>query len=312
MLGSKAPCTEPNVEIRYRWCLKKEEVESVGSFGTYNIRSFSSVATMSAGGTTRMQKTPLGPSHETQDSPNLAQKQRSTGGPSGNQNRGRFSFQHPWFELIRPEWEKLTYPIQGKKLNILEVGAFEGASTTWILDNLMDHPKSRMTVIDSFEGGMEHQTAPSSQIRDYDLPSLESRFRDNVSKCENAHKLRVIKAQSDDALLELRRCSARFDFVYIDASHVALDVLHDAVLCWRMLEHGGTMVFDDYVWKGYMEDCYNPHVGIVSFLQCAAPELQSKETESQMWVTKVPNHIPATPNPDPTLYYWDKGLAVRP
>lgn len=218
--------------------------------------------------------------------------------------RSRFSFQHPWFELIRSEWEQLTYSLRGKKLRILEIGAFEGASTTWILDNLMSHPESTMTVVDTFEGGMEHQSA-SDNADEYELASLESRFRANVSKCEHASKLRVIKAHSDDALLALRQESSQYDFIYIDASHVSIDVLHDAVLCWRMLTLHGTMVFDDFRWKGYMEDCYNPRIAILAFLQCAAPEVETKETESQMWVTKVPNRIAATPNPDPDLYYWD-------
>lgn len=225
-------------------------------------------------------------------------------------DRSRFTFQRSWFdEDIRPEWEKLTLPLSGKELNILEIGSFEGASTTWILDNLMTHPKSRMTAIDTFRGGMEHHDP--DQAQKYDVSLLETRFRLNISKCEHGNKLRVMKARSDDALLELRRECTQFDFIYIDASHVAIDVLHDAVVCWRMLNVHGTMVFDDVAWKGYMEDCYNPRIAIRSFLQCAAQEVESKETEAQMWVTKVPNRIPATPNPDPALYYWDKGLAVK-
>ena len=218
-------------------------------------------------------------------------------------DRGRFTFQHPWFEQQnRLDWEKLTVPLHGKKLQILEVGSFEGASTIWILDNLMSHPESTMTVIDTFAGGMEHQDSSDG----YELASLESRFWANVSKCEHVGKLRVMKTTSDDALVRLVREGARFDFIYIDASHVAIDVLHDAVLCWRMLQLQGTMAFDDYTWKCYNEDCYNPRVAILSLIHCAAPELQAVETKTQLWVTKIPNHIPATRNSDPEIYYWDK------
>ena len=237
---------------------------------------------------------------------------RSTATPSAppqDPRRSRFSFQQPWFdEESRPDWEELTRSLRGQQLRVLEVGAFEGASTTWILDNLLSHPKSTMTVIDTFAGGMEHQGDANDT---YGLASLESRFWSNVSQCEHVSKLRVMEATSDDALITLRREGARFDFVYIDASHVALDVLHDAVLCWRMLDVGGTMVFDDFAWKGYNEDCYNPRVAILSFLLCAAPELQAKETEFQLWVTKVPNHIPATKNPDPAILYWDKPVGFE-
>lgn len=221
--------------------------------------------------------------------------------------RDKFTFQQSWFELIRPEWEKLTVDLREQKLNILEIGAFEGASTTWILDNLMNHPNSRLTAVDTFEGGIEHQ----SNNNRYGLVSLESRFRSNVAKCAHSTKLRVVKATSDEALLDLRREHAQFDFIYVDASHVAIDVLHDAVVCWRMLNVGGTMVFDDFSWKGYMEDCYNPRIAIESFLQCAMPEVEIRETESQLWATKIPNRVMPTPNPDPDLYYWDRGLAKK-
>lgn len=234
----------------------------------------------------------------------------SNGISSSTQHRSRFTFQQHWFEYVRPEWEELTMSLRGKKLQILEVGAFEGASTTWILDNLMSHPESTMTVIDTFQGGMEHQDNFGHEDK-YELASLEDRFRSNVSKCEHVQKLQIIKANSDQALLDLRRQSAMFDFIYIDASHVAIDVLHDAVVSWRILNVHGTMVFDDVSWKGYMEDCYNPRVAIMSFLQCAAQEVESKETESQMWVRKVPIHISATPNPDPDLYYWGEGLCKK-
>src|SRR6185312_6234037 len=40
----------------------------------------------------------------------------------------------------------------------------------------------------------------------------------------------------------------RFDFVYIDGSHQAPDVLADAVLAFQLLKLGGVLVFDDYLW----------------------------------------------------------------
>lgn len=44
-----------------------------------------------------------------------------------------------------------------------------------------------------------------------------------------------------------------FDFYYVDGSHVAPDVMADAVLGWRLLKPGGIMVFDDYEWGAYRD-----------------------------------------------------------
>jgi predicted O-methyltransferase YrrM len=216
--------------------------------------------------------------------------------------RSRFTFQNDWFEQIIPFWETTTSTLlpasAPKPLRILELGSFEGASTTWILDNLANHPSTTVTVMDTFQGGMEHDSA--------EVDALEARFRSNVNKCANVNKLRIIKARTEDGLVDLRKEGAKFDFIYIDASHVAIDVLHDAVLCWAMLDLGGTLVFDDWTWKGYMEHAYNPRMAIMAFLQCAAPELKLVEEHSQIWITRVENHVPATKNPDPALYYWDE------
>ncbi|KAI4137410.1 MAG: hypothetical protein L6R39_007307 [Caloplaca ligustica] len=218
--------------------------------------------------------------------------------------RNRFLFQHTWFDdEIKPHWEAHTPHLRNKQLFILEIGCFEGASTTWLLDNLMSNRGSTMTTIDTFAGGMEHQD--TDQVHKYDLNTLEQRFRSNVSRCSNSDRLTVMKMTSDEALLKLRREQASFNFIYIDASHVAIDVLHDAVLCWRMLSVGGKMVFDDFTWKGYMEECYNPRIAIRSFLGCTASEVEAKEIGYQMWVTKVPRRFDATPNPDPDLVYKD-------
>jgi predicted O-methyltransferase YrrM len=39
-----------------------------------------------------------------------------------------------------------------------------------------------------------------------------------------------------------------FDVVYIDGSHLALDVLVDASLSWHVVKPGGHVIFDDYHW----------------------------------------------------------------
>jgi predicted O-methyltransferase YrrM len=40
-----------------------------------------------------------------------------------------------------------------------------------------------------------------------------------------------------------------FDFIYVDGSHQAPDVLCDAVMSFRLLRPGGIIAFDDYLWQ---------------------------------------------------------------
>ena len=49
-----------------------------------------------------------------------------------------------------------------------------------------------------------------------------------------------------------------FDFIYIDGSHQAPDVLFDALLGFELLRVGGIMVFDDYLWQEPLEGGTDP------------------------------------------------------
>jgi predicted O-methyltransferase YrrM len=55
-------------------------------------------------------------------------------------------------------------------------------------------------------------------------------------------------------LLDLIDEGPEFDLIYVDGSHLGLDVLVDAALSWRLLRPGGTMVFDDYLWNDRGDD----------------------------------------------------------
>jgi predicted O-methyltransferase YrrM len=50
----------------------------------------------------------------------------------------------------------------------------------------------------------------------------------------------------------------QFDFISIDASHQAPDVLGDAVLAFQLLRVGGVMAFDDYLWSPTPQGTENP------------------------------------------------------
>ncbi|MCJ1328106.1 hypothetical protein MMC10_004781 [Thelotrema lepadinum] len=149
--------------------------------------------------------------------------------PQAQQPNG-LEFTSDWFGEVKVNFEDFARSNSGKKLRVLEIGSYEGRSATWILDNLLDHPESHLTAIDTFAGGMEHRND------DHDVRGLERRFLSNVAQCKHVDRLRVMKKDSDEALLQLRREKAVFDFIYIDGSHIAVDVLYDAELCWRMLE----------------------------------------------------------------------------
>ncbi len=54
----------------------------------------------------------------------------------------------------------------------------------------------------------------------------------------------------------------KFDFIYVDASHKAIDVLHDGVMSFQILKPGGSIIFDDYKWGPDQIEKERPHEAI--------------------------------------------------
>lgn len=151
-----------------------------------------------------------------------------------------YRFEHQWFGQNIPNLQKLFNGYNGEpQLKILEIGSLEGLSTTWFLDNVKN---CHVTCIDTWSGGVDHDPNNS----EINFQRIKENFDHNVS----FHKGRVrqIQSYSYDALLKLYQEQERFDFVFVDGSHTALDVNADLVLSWRLLKPGSLIYCDDYFW----------------------------------------------------------------
>ena len=118
---------------------------------------------------------------------------------------------------------------------------------------------------------------------------VEERFHKNTSLAiKNSSKkieLKTFKEKSINALSQLitTQKSNYFDFIYIDGSHMASDVLSDAILSFELLKINGIIGFDDYLWKLPNSNnlLTNPKIAIDSFTNIFA--LRSA-------IFRTPNH----------------------
>lgn len=157
----------------------------------------------------------------------------------------KYEFSEDWFSYLIPRWQALCVtlgwrPEEPRK--ILEIGSFEGRSTIWIIENLMQSPRSELYCCDPF-------TPDPPEDRSIDFDAVERRFMRNVEITGKADQVRVLKEPSYLALSRLidgHRSS--FDFAYVDGSHRANDVLSDLVLSYHLLKDGGLLICDDYLW----------------------------------------------------------------
>jgi len=196
----------------------------------------------------------------------------STGSVSHIVQEGEFT--QDWFTYNLPIWEKLLAPLKDQPSQALEIGVFEGWSSVWLLENVLTHSDSRLTFIDTFEGGSEHAGI--------DLSSVEQRFRENTSRFRE--KLVDCKGRSEERLRTLP--FDRYDFIYIDASHESPDVLSDAVLSWPLLKPGGILAFDDYEWHRHPEPERCPKLAVDAFLSVMRGKFDLLHRGYQLWIRK--------------------------
>ena len=154
-----------------------------------------------------------------------------------------YKFTEDWFSRNPPIWlnvfkkQNINFD---NAVNILEIGAFEGRSTCWISDNLLEHEQSRLICIDTFEGSIEHT--------DNQKDNLQERFFKNIMLSKNPEKTHVVIGSSKDILPKLIMKSVLFDIIYVDGDHTPDGVLNDGILSFILLKKGGVLIFDDYEW----------------------------------------------------------------
>lgn len=163
-------------------------------------------------------------------------------------NDSTYSFTNNWFASVaRPVWDWLIPQINPR--SILEIGSYEGASTCFLIEKLANDKAIELHCVDTWGGGIEHREAGD------DMLAVERRFRNNIqlakSRVANEVRLEVYKGRSDNVLSKMLGDGRHgdFDFIYIDGSHQAPDVLFDAVLSFRLLRKNGVIAFDDYLWQ---------------------------------------------------------------
>ena len=150
-----------------------------------------------------------------------------------------YTFTANWF--MNSELKHIGYRfIDPNRANsILEIGSFEGQSAIFFMDHFMDHPESSLVCVDPFSDFDETTTIPAD---------TKNIFYKNISSHRNFSKVKVYESFSDrffDKMHRLRE-APKYDFVYIDGSHLLADITVDLNYSIRMTRRGGIIWMDDY------------------------------------------------------------------
>jgi len=177
------------------------------------------------------------------------------------------SFTSDWFSHNIPTWSNIFASLglnAHRPLTAIELGSFEGRASNWMLDHLLGHPDSVLYCVDVF---------PDRATKD----GYWNRFRNNVLTREDATKVCVHIGSTFSFLLNFARRNSKADFIYVDASHRAPDVLSDLILAFRALKVGGVIICDDYLGgtgPGQELTLGSPKIAIDAFTTIFRPQIE--------------------------------------
>ena len=189
----------------------------------------------------------------------------------------RGAFTEDWFTTHIPMWEPVLRELEGQSAEVLELGSFEGLSACFVLWRL---PDARITCVDTFRG-IPAYTAYGIHT------DLKRAFDHNVGLVD-ASRVRTLVGETHRLLPKLVTEGNEFDLVYVDASHLAIDVLVDAALSWKLLRPGGIAIFDDYGSIPPGEDPLDhPGPALSGFLDVVRTRVEVIAQERQLMLRKI-------------------------
>lgn len=149
----------------------------------------------------------------------------------------KYRYTKPWFIGSGLNLLATKYVDTTKKNTILEIGCYEGLSSVFLADNLLDHPDSSLTCVDPF------LTIDTNDHKDLLTNGEELNFDHNIKICKNTNKIIINKITSDKFFETNDKI---FNFIYIDGCHENDYITRDMENSFKALESGGIMWMDDY------------------------------------------------------------------
>jgi len=142
-----------------------------------------------------------------------------------------------WFQFSEIKSLLFNFLNKDQINNILEIGSYEGASSVFFVDNFLSHENSTLTCVDPFLSidDNDHRNILSSK--------QEENFLSNISSTLFPDKVTFKKTTSN---IFFKENTKKFNFIYIDGSHVPSQVVSDLDNAIKIISDDGIIWMDDY------------------------------------------------------------------
>ena len=135
---------------------------------------------------------------------------------------------------------------------------------------------SKITCVDTWSGSDEHLK------QNFDI--IEANFDTNTRLYQNDNRLKKIKNTSDDFFSNNFQS---FDLIFVDGDHSSEQVKKDINNSWKILNNGGYLILDDYLWWYYKDLTNNPAFIINNFISENLSNVSSLKVWQQVIIKKI-------------------------
>jgi predicted O-methyltransferase YrrM len=180
-----------------------------------------------------------------------------------------------WFSMTaQANFEQFLIPLAGQdNLTFLQLGAYTGDASLWMLDNVLTGQNSILIDVDTWQGSDEEIH------KQMDFSDVESVYDAKVKGRASKNKMTTVSY--------LLKNSFDYDFVYVDADHTAASALIDGELAWQYLKPNGILAFDDYEWGSNLPAHLAPKLGVNLFIHRYQGKFENLIVNGQVWLRKL-------------------------
>ena len=174
-----------------------------------------------------------------------------------------------------PSWLNLfeKFSLKKKNLKVLEIGSYEGRSSVFILEYLKN---AHLTCVDNFEPFQELL----GDNKKFNL--VYENFIKNINRYSK--RVSVKKEKSSNFFFNNKD---KFDFIFIDGSHKFADVINDAFESFKILNSGGIIIFDDFLWHNHQKFNNSITFAIITFLHSNKNKIKIIYSNYQIMIKKI-------------------------
>jgi hypothetical protein len=138
----------------------------------------------------------------------------------------------------------------GRPARILEIGSYTGISLINIvklIPNCLGFGIDKWCDYGNWVDSENIKSDEENHMKYMEALEIEKSFYKNIARENLSDRISGIKGDSKEILLSMLKNDEKYDFIYVDGSHKALDCYLDIFLSWKVLNKGGIMGIDDYL-----------------------------------------------------------------